>query len=328
MLKNFVNRILLPNHYLKIEKYSSVVILFSVLLLTIESIYHGRSELLHTLFYLDVFVLLFFVIEMIYRLWFFPFKISDVISSIRYLFLKGEFSDEGILERYDAMPNEFKNEEDERTIDSVSKVCLEQFFWLIFDLAITVSSVAAIFFINLFKHPEIVTLFRVVRVFRIIRIFEIHKSLKQTERKIMSVIPTVMIFAVLLALIHFVYAIIGCNLYDFRNFNSIDFSNLYNAYFGLFRALTNGWGSLHSDLSVSEVPGIVTDIYCITFFIFSSMITLNVFLAVMTTQIQDKLAQEKKKDEKENQNESELKELVKTLNEKMDRLEKRLDKKQ
>ena len=82
-------------------------------------------------------------------------------------------------------------------------------------------SVAAIFFIHLFKHPEIVTLFRVVRVFRIIRIFEIHKSLKQTERKIMSVIPTVMVFAILLAFIHFVYAIIGCNLYDFKKINNL-----------------------------------------------------------------------------------------------------------
>lgn len=314
-----INSLLLPSHYLKIEKYSSVVILFSVALLTIESIYHDRGEFLHTLFYLDVFILLFFVIEMIYRMWFFPFKISDVISSIRYLFLKGEFSDEGILERYDAMPNVFKNEEDERNIDSVSKVCLEQFFWLIFDLAITVSSVAAIFFINLFKHPEIVTLFRVVRVFRIIRIFEIHKSLKQTERKILSVIPTVMIFAVLLALIHFVYAIIGCNLYDFRKFDTIDFSNLYDAYFGLFRALTNGWASLHSDLSVPEVPGIVTDIYCITFFIFSSMITLNVFLAVMTTQIQDKLAQEQIKEDDDEKNE--LMKLIQELHKKIDRLD-------
>ena len=315
----FLNKVLFPKHFVLIEKYSSVLIILSVLLLTVESVYHNHTELLNVLFFADLFILFFFVVEMGYRIWFFPFKMKDVLTSLRYVFLKTEVTDLEILKRYKAMPPEFKNEEDADTIDFVCKVCLEQFFWLLFDLAITISSVAAIFFIHLFKHPEIVTLFRVVRVFRIIRIFEIHKSLKQTERKIMSVIPTVMVFAILLAFIHFVYAIIGCNLYDFRTFENIDFSNLYHAYFGLFRALTNGWASLHSDLSGSAVPGIVTDIYCITFFIFSSMITLNVFLAVMTTQIQDKLAQEQIKEEDKDQNQ--LMKQIQELHKKIDRIE-------
>lgn len=314
--------------YLKIEKSAPLVIILSVILLTLESIFHSNHGLNHILFYLDLAILLFFVAEMWFRVLYFPFNAKHIYASLRHVFLKEkpenekDYSDD-IVNRYRAFYLDFGFEvEDELNLDFVSKVCLEQFFWLMFDLIITISSLAAIFFINLFPHPEIITLFRVVRVFRIIRIFEVHKSLKQTERKIMSVIPTVFVFAILLALIHFVYAIIGCNLYSFTKFEEIDFSNLYNAYFGLFLSLTNGWASMHSNLLNSEVPGFITDLYCISFFVFSSMITLNVFLAVMTTQIQDKLNDEQKAS---NSREKELIEVIQNLDQKIDRLEKKIN---
>lgn len=314
--------------YLKIEKSAPLVIILSVLLLTFESIFHSNQGLNHILFYVDLAILLFFVAEMWFRVHYFPFNAKHIFASLRHVFLKEkpenekDYSDD-IVNRYRAFHLDFGFEvEDELNLDFVSKVCLEQFFWLMFDLIITISSLAAIFFINLFPHPEIITLFRVVRVFRIIRIFEVHKSLKQTERKIMSVIPTVFVFAILLALIHFVYAIIGCNLYSFTKFEEIDFSNLYNAYFGLFLSLTNGWASMHSNLLNSEVPGFITDLYCISFFVFSSMITLNVFLAVMTTQIQDKLNDEQKAS---NSREKELIEVIQNLDQKIDRLEKKIN---
>ncbi|MFM7668733.1 MAG: ion transporter [Bacteroidota bacterium] len=314
--------------YLKIEKLAPIVIILSVLLLTLESIFHSNQGLNQILFYADLVILLFFVIEMWLRVNYFPFDLKHIFGSIRHVFLKErpdnakDYSHD-IINRYRRFQLDFGVEDEyELDLDFVSKVCLEQFFWLMFDLIITISSLAAIFFINLFPHPEIITLFRVVRVFRIIRIFEVHKSLKQTERKIMSVIPTVFVFAILLALIHFVYAIIGCNLYSFTKFEEIDFSNLYNAYFGLFLSLTNGWASMHSNLLNSDVPGFITDIYCISFFVFSSMITLNVFLAVMTTQIQDKLNDEKKaSDNKEKQ----LIEIIQNLVQKIDRLEKKIN---
>lgn len=314
--------------YLKIEKFAPIVIILSVILLTLESIFHANKDLNHVLFYIDLVILLFFVFEMWFRVKYFPFEARHIFASIRHVFLKEKpenekyYSDD-IINRYRKFQLDFGvEEEEELNLDFVSKVCLEQFFWLMFDLIITISSLAAIFFINLFPHPEIITLFRVVRVFRIIRIFEVHKSLKQTERKIMSVIPTVFVFAILLALIHFVYAIIGCNLYSFTKFDEIDFSNLYNAYFGLFLSLTNGWSSMHSNLLNSDVPGFITDLYCISFFVFSSMITLNVFLAVMTTQIQDKLNDENKASDSR---EKQLIEVIQNLNQKIDRLEEKIN---
>jgi hypothetical protein len=191
--------------YLKIEKLAPIVIILSVLLLTLESVFHANKDLNHILFYLDLVILLFFVFEMWFRVNYFPFNIKHIFGSLRHVFLKEkpdkeESYSQDIINRYRRFQMDFGVEDEyELDLDFVSKVCLEQFFWLMFDLIITISSLAAIFFINLFPHPEIITLFRVVRVFRIIRIFEVHKSLKQTERKIMSVIPTVFVFAILLA---------------------------------------------------------------------------------------------------------------------------------
>ena len=79
---------------------------------------------------------------------------------------------------------------------------------------------------------------------------------------------------------------------------------------------------MHSNLLNSDVPGFITDLYCISFFVFSSMITLNVFLAVMTTQIQDKLNDENKASENR---EEQLIEAIQNLNQKIDRLEKKIN---
>jgi predicted PurR-regulated permease PerM len=75
----------------------------------------------------------------------------------------------------------------------------------------------------------------------------------------------------------------------------------------LFVLMTNGWSdTLYELRKVNEVATIVTDIYVISFFLFSVIVTLNVFLAVMTSQIQEKLEediQEIKKVDKEIQSE-------------------------
>ncbi|MFN4951381.1 MAG: hypothetical protein ACK5F0_07165, partial [Flavobacteriales bacterium] len=71
---------------------------------------------------------------------------------------------------------------------------------------------------------------------------------------------------------------------------------------------------------------IITDIYVISFFIFSVMITLNVFLAVMTSGIQDRINEEKEKEQKLKQKSTEAKqpEGPLTLEEKIDHLNEQL----
>jgi predicted PurR-regulated permease PerM len=82
-------------------------------------------------------------------------------------------------------------------------------------------------------------------------------------------------------------------LYNFQTFETVDFSGVYKAMTSLFVLMTNGWSDTLFELrKVKEVATIVTDIYVISFFLFSVIVTLNVFLAVMTSQIQEKLEED------------------------------------
>ena len=149
--------------YLKIEKLAPIVIILSVLLLTLESIFHSNKGLNHILFYIDLVILLFFVFEMWFRVKYFPFEARHIFESARNVFLKEKpenekYYSEDIINRYRKFQLDFGvEEENELNLDFVSKVCLEQFFWLMFDLIITISSLAAIFFINLFFVRILVT---------------------------------------------------------------------------------------------------------------------------------------------------------------------------
>jgi ABC-type multidrug transport system permease subunit len=115
------------------------------------------------------------------------------------------------------------------------------------------------------------------------------------------------------------------NLYEFHKFDTIDFSNLYQAMLNLFMLMTNGWSSVLTDLrSYHAINPIITDIYVISFFIFSVMITLNVFIAVMTSGIQDRINVEKEQKIKQNSREPKHTEDPITLEEKIDRMNEQL----
>jgi hypothetical protein len=98
----------------------------------------------------------------------------------------------------------------------------------------------------------------------------------------------------------YAYATVGMYMYDFQKYDTIDFSGVYAAMTSLFVMMTNGWSDTLVELrSHHVVPNIYSDIYIISFFIFSVLVTLNVFLAVMTSQIQDKLVKDIAEDHKE-----------------------------
>ena len=167
------------------------------------------------------------------------------------------------------------------------------FFWICFDLIIVVASWVA-FGKHFIKHPEIVLILRMLRIFRIFKIFHLSESIQKIERKIIAVIPTISTFLILIFLVIYTYAIIGMNLYEFKQFKSINFTNVYSAMMDLFLSMTNGWAGILRDLHTSDaVSPVISDIYITSFFIFSVMITLNVFLAVMTSGIQDRINEEK-----------------------------------
>jgi hypothetical protein len=166
---------------------------------------------------------------------------------------------------------------------------IEESFWILFDLTLVIMGYLS-FLRHLFDHTEVIMILRMFRIFRIFRVFELSERLKEIEKKIFSVIPTIVTFLALIFLIIYSYAIIGMYLYNFKTFHNIDFSNLYGAITGLFTLMTNDWASTLAELRGAEhVSSIVSEIYIISFFVFSVLITLNIFLAVMTSQIQEKL---------------------------------------
>jgi len=255
-----------------IQKISAYVILICAILLGVETGFNNQPEWLFYFELLDILIIGYFTFELVYRWNKKSFNMKDFIPM---LWRK-------ISERNSA------NTKTEEEIGHENFV-IEESFWLIFDFTLVFLGYLS-FLRHLFDHPELILLLRMFRVFRIFRVFELNDTLKEIEKKIFSVIPTIITFLALIFLIIYSYAIIGMYLYNFQTFESIDFSNLYAALTGLFTIMTNGWSSTLAELRMAEnVSTLVSEIYIISFFIFSVLITLNIFLAVMTTQIQDKL---------------------------------------
>jgi hypothetical protein len=266
-----------------LNKISALVILLSALLIGIETAFRENRQLEHILSYVDILIVLYFSFEIFYR-------IKTVENSFS-IFVE-------TLKSY--LPLNKKKERNN------SNEVLEEWFWISFDFGLVVLSYLS-FLRHYFEHPQLLLILRLFRIFRIFRVFELNESLKRIEKKIISVVPTIITFFVLIVLLLYTYSIVGMYLYNFRTFETVDFSGVYKSMTSLFVLMTNGWSdTLYELRKVNEVATIVTDIYVISFFLFSVIVTLNVFLAVMTSQIQEKLEediQEIKKVDKEIQSE-------------------------
>jgi len=196
-------------------------------------------------------------------------------------------------------------------------------FWYYFDICLLVLGYLS-FLKGFFTHPETIYILRLFRITRILRLFEISEKLKSIEKKIIYVIPSVMTFGLLLTLLLFVYALLGMSLFEKKDFEIVSFSNLYAASKSLFIFITSGFDYaeiikvvvVHSP----NLPIFVVDMYFFSFFIVTSMITLNVFIAVMTNSVQDEFIQDLSKLDKSNDLE------IKQLNKKLDLIIEELEK--
>jgi hypothetical protein len=296
-----------------INKLSAVFIIVSAISIGIEASLNAKDQFLNAFYFLDIIIIAYFAFELFVRIRYNDKPLSAFFPALKKYLSKDK---KGDLER--------------------EKALIEEWMWLIFDGFLVVMGFIALFR-HLVEHPQLILLLRLFRVFRIFRIFELNQTLKEIEKKIVSVVPTIATFLVLIFLILYAYAIVGMYMYDFKKYDTIDFTGVYAAMTSLFVMMTNGWADTLADLrSHHIVPNIYSDIYIISFFIFSVLVTLNVFLAVMTSQIQDKLAKDIADDhqalkdadgqiikmEKKQQNE------IAELNAKLDALLKRLDDKE
>jgi hypothetical protein len=252
-----------------INKLSALFIIISAISIGIEASLNAKEQFLNVFYILDIFIIAYFSFELVVRIVFNDKPLKQFLPALKNYLSKEKKS----------------NLEEDRAL-------IEEWMWLIFDGLLVIMGFIALFR-HLVEHPQLILLLRLFRVFRIFRIFELNQTLKDIEKKIISVVPTIATFLVLIFLILYAYAIVGMYMYDFRKYETIDFSGVYTAMTSLFVMMTNGWSETLIELrSHHIVPNIYSDIYIISFFIFSVLVTLNVFLAVMTSQIQDKLAKE------------------------------------
>lgn len=176
---------------------------------------------------------------------------------------------------------------------------IEEGLWNCFDtIIVLVSSVSL--FAHVFEHPELLAVLRLFRVFRILRLLEVNKEMKQVEMKIISIIPTIFSFALLLGVLIYIYAIVGVFLFQHQSYENADFSNIQNASLTLFQCMTlEGWTDIMyqaAGKSQYYAPWFIKS-YFISFIILTVIVSFNVFVAVLTSQVQEKISEENKKEE-------------------------------
>jgi voltage-gated sodium channel len=181
--------------------------------------------------------------------------------------------------------------------------------WNYFDFILILMSIIGVFG-NLFVFPGFFQVGRLFRIFRIVRLLEISDHLKEVEKRIVSIVPTVFSFAVLLLILTYIYSIMGMFMFEKKVFESANFSTITDSFISLFQVMTlDNWSDVMKDLraNVQTFPPLVIEFYFISFVIFTAIIAFNVFIAVMTSQVQEKL--EKDIEEKITDDQSEQKEL-------------------
>lgn len=176
----------------------------------------------------------------------------------------------------------------------------EKSFWNWFDFTITAFSIFSLV-VHIFEHPEFLVVGRLFRVLRILRLLEVSSELKEVERKIVSIIPTVFSFALLLGVLIYIYSIMGIYLFSHHKYENADFSSLGGAFLSLFTLMTlEGWVDMMYQAS-SNFQGNwywVVKGYFISFVILTVIISFNVFVAVLTSQVQEKINAKKSLEEK------------------------------
>jgi hypothetical protein len=256
-----------------LNKISAFVIILSAFLIGIETSFRDEENLKVIFRITDILIFIYFSLEIIFRIFSSKSSVSDFFKTI--------------ISKVKVESNVVEKEKENDII--------EEWLWIAFDFSLVVLSLLS-FLRHFLEHPQLVLILRLFGVFRIFRVFELNDTLKRIERKIISVIPTILTFFFLIALMIYTYSIVGMHLYNYEKFQYIDFSNLYSSMTSLFILMTNGWSNVLFELrQVDHVAILVTDVYVISFFIFSVLITLNVFLAVMTSQIEEKLTDDLKK---------------------------------
>ncbi len=179
---------------------------------------------------------------------------------------------------------------------SLGVVVSEEGFWNWFDFLIVLFSALSLFG-HLFEHPEFLVVSRLFRVLRVMRLLEVSEDLKAVERKIVSIIPTIFSFALLLGILLYIYSIIGIYLFSHHQFAHADFSTLSHAFLTLFQLMTlDSWSDMMLEASATAVgyKSWLIKGYFVSFVVLTAIISFNVFVAVLTSQVHEKVIDDQK----------------------------------
>jgi voltage-gated sodium channel len=242
----------------------NLAILLCSILLGVET-YFPDDLLIFTFF--DIFITTFFLLEIIFRLIAAP-DIKNFFKLISIIRIPKERA---------------KNQPTFRI-----KIREKQ-FWNCFDTLIILITIISLFE-HFFEHPEFLLVSRLFRVVRVLRLFAISKELMAVEKKIISIIPTVFSFGLLLGILLYIYSIVGVYIFHHAEFENADFSNLQNAYLTLFQIMTlDGWSDIMNTTSSSVYSPLLVKMFFVSFVIMTAIISFNVFVAVLTSQVHDKM---------------------------------------
>lgn len=171
--------------------------------------------------------------------------------------------------------------------------------WNWFDFTIVVVSVVSLFG-HLFEHPEFLVVSRLFRVLRVLRLLEVSTELKAVERKIVSIVPTIFSFALLLGILLYIYSIIGIYLFSHHQYQNADFTTLGHAFITLFQLMTlDGWSDMMYSASASYNDSWLIKSYFVSFVILTAIVSFNVFVAVLTSQVHEKVVEDQKMNKKQ-----------------------------
>jgi voltage-gated sodium channel len=175
----------------------------------------------------------------------------------------------------------------------------EEGVWNWFDFTIVVVSIVSLFG-HLFEHPEFLVVSRLFRVLRVLRLLEVSAELKAVERKIVSIVPTIFSFALLLGILLYIYSIIGIYLFSHHQYQNADFTTLGHAFITLFQLMTlDGWSDMMYSASASYNDSWLIKSYFVSFVILTAIVSFNVFVAVLTSQVHEKVVEDQKMNKKQ-----------------------------
>ena len=156
----------------------------------------------------------------------------------------------------------------------------------IFDLSITVLS-----FISVIYSAGNISALRTLRVFRALRVARILRRFPVVVRILEGVLGslnTVLALGIFLLFLLLLFGVVGMHLYGNR-FDGFDpkpranFDTFWQAVIVLFQVLTgDDWEtSFYDAMRVEEVPGVVTALFFVSYFIMGNLCLLNLFIAAI-----------------------------------------------